>query len=415
MSKPLAFGLNLTKKAGASKPAPPKRNPLFGGDDDAESNDDNGGASKVEEIGGDLGDFGATTAASASDGPPRRPNPRSGAKPSAQPPKMNPSRSQPNAMFGDLSESLAARRNAEEASELDPSVYEYDAVYDSLKPKKPEAKAEKDLSSKYIRRAREAAAQKQDDRNVAEDKKTTRERAAEGDKFADKESFVTSSFLKQKEERKRQEEENRQKEERDAKNNQSGGMYGLNRDMLNREHQRHAEVVKAAEEAAKVAKNGAAGVTDREGADAEDQDEGQEDTRRAKELNDKGADIAINDEGQVVNKRELLKGGLNLGAKRKDSRPRQDEDDRGAVERDRRLKSGQHIGSQQARRERQTRMMEEQLEKSMKRNSEEAEIQKKEVERAAKSRKTDGEISSAKERYLARKAAENAKTADGRE
>lgn len=50
-------------------------------------------------------------------------------------------------------------------------------------------------------------------------------------------------------------------------------------------------------------------------------------------------------------------------------------------------------------------MMAEQLEQSMKRSREDEVAQRDEVERASKSRKTEGDISSAKERYLARKRA----------
>jgi coiled-coil domain-containing protein 55 len=53
-------------------------------------------------------------------------------------------------------------------------------------------------------------------------------------------------------------------------------------------------------------------------------------------------------------------------------------------------------------RERQSRMMEAQLEQATKRALEEEE-ERQNVERAAKSRKTEGEIVGAKERYLARK------------
>ena len=48
-------------------------------------------------------------------------------------------------------------------------------------------------------------------------------------------------------------------------------------------------------------------------------------------------------------------------------------------------------------------MMEAQLEQATKRAVEQEEEERLKVERAAKSRKTEGEISSAKERYLARK------------
>lgn len=50
-------------------------------------------------------------------------------------------------------------------------------------------------------------------------------------------------------------------------------------------------------------------------------------------------------------------------------------------------------------------MIEEQLAESLKRSRADEEAQRQEVERANKSRKTEGEISSAKERYLARKRA----------
>jgi hypothetical protein len=61
-------------------------------------------------------------------------------------------------------------------------------------------------------------------------------------------------------------------------------------------------------------------------------------------------------------------------------------------------------------RERQTRMLEAQLEESLKRSRQEEEEEAEKVQLASKSRKTEAEISSAKERYLARKrAAEEAK------
>ena len=60
-------------------------------------------------------------------------------------------------------------------------------------------------------------------------------------------------------------------------------------------------------------------------------------------------------------------------------------------------------GGKQAMRERQSRMMEAQLEQATKRALEEEEEERQKIERASKSRKTEGDIMSAKERYLARK------------
>ncbi|KXJ97581.1 hypothetical protein Micbo1qcDRAFT_156508, partial [Microdochium bolleyi] len=128
-------------------------------------------------------------------------------------------------------------------------------------------------------------------------------------------------------------------------------------------------------------------------------------------MNQKGAGIAINEDGQVVDQRELLKGGLNLGAIKKPDVKRDADRSRDSRGDDGFQSRGQFApGGKQAMRERQTRMLEAQLEQSLKRSLQEEEEERAKVERVAKSRKTEGEISSAKERYLARKrAAEEAK------
>ncbi|KAL6869337.1 hypothetical protein ACO1O0_000662 [Amphichorda felina] len=397
MSKPLAFGLNMTKKPGASKPGaskppPPKRKPMFGGNDDSDD-DATTGAAKVEEIGGDLDDFGTSSAAAPTSS---RKGPKSKTGAPTQPPKLK-SKTQPNAMFGDLSSALSSRKNAEAAAELDASVYEYDAVYDSLKPQKPAAAEDRDRRPKYMRGLLEAAEVRKRDALIAEEKKIARDREAEGEEYDGKEKFVTEAYRKQQEENKRIEEEEKRREEAEAKKNQTGGMSGFYKNLLDRNEQRHSEVVKAAENVAKDGPKQEEKLDETKEAGA---DKGE--AKRAKELNEKGADIAINEEGQVVDKRQLLKGGLNLGAKRNDTGPKQDNR---PAERERRPTTGQQVGNKQAMRERQSRMLAEQLEQSMKRSRDEAEAQREEAERTAKSRKTEGEISSARERYLARKRA----------
>ncbi|KAL7901021.1 coiled-coil domain-protein 55 domain-containing protein [Trichoderma sp. SZMC 28014] len=392
MDKPkLAFGLNLTKKAGASKPMPSRSKPMFGNHDD--DSDDEG--TKVEEIGGDLEDF--TAAASAPADSARGPRSKKG--PIAEPPKLK-SKNQTNAMFGDLSSTLSSRKNAEAATELDASVYEYDSIYDSMKPKKNISKEDEERKPKYMKNLLRAADVRKRDQLIAEEKKIAREREAEGEEFADKEKFVTEAYKKQQEENRKLEEEERKREEEEAKKNEGTGMTTFYRKLLDKEQERHAETVRAAEEMAKKGP-GENGDGNEEG-DA-DVDKEKEFAKAARELNEKGASISVNEDGQVVDKRQLLKGGLNVGAKKKVEAQR-DEADR-PVERERREISGQQIGRKQAMRERQSRMLADQLEASLKRSREATEAQREEVERAAKTRKTEGEISSAKERYLARKRA----------
>src|SRR6266699_3027437 len=147
------------------------------------------------------------------------------------------------------------------------------------------------------------------DRKIAEEKKMQREREAEVDEFAGKEKFVTEAYKKQQVENKRLEEEERRREGEEAKKNKLGGMTGFYKQLLDRGEQRHAEIMKAAEE---LQKNGPVGKD--EGVEAE---KDKTDTDIAKEINARGGSIAINEEGQVVDKRQLLKGGLNVGAKKK--------------------------------------------------------------------------------------------------
>ncbi|KAA8564019.1 hypothetical protein EYC84_012016 [Monilinia fructicola] len=330
--KGLSYGLNLTKKPNGAKQPPTKRKPIFGGDDDSDE-DTKPGEGGIEEI--------------------------------------------------------------ETAEELDENIYDYDAVYDSLKPKKKIVTEEEERKPKYMSNLIAAAAVRKRDSTIAEEKKLAREREAEGDEYADKEKFVTSAYKKQQEENRRLEEEERLREEEEQRKNKGTGMTNFYKNMLERGEQKHAEVVKAAEERIKQ------GPQD----DTTGEEKIKTDADIAREINEKGAGtIAINDEGQVVDKRELLKGGLNVIPKaRATSNVNPSRSESTAFDRGRGNAFVGAGGGKQAMRERQSRMMEAQLEQATKRALEEEEEERKKVERASKSRKTEGDIMSAKERYLARK------------
>jgi coiled-coil domain-containing protein 55 len=298
--------------------------------------------------------------------------------------------------FGDLSSAVTARKNAQAAEELDPSIYDYDGAYDSFKPQKQKSKEDIERRPKYLGGLVAAAKLRDRDRLIAEEKKIAREREAEGDEFAGTEKFVTEAYKKQQEENRRLQEEEARREEEEARKNKNGGMTGFYKELLEKEDRRNAEMVKAAQERQKN------GQLD---APPDDAQEERTEADIAREMNDKGGKVVVNEDGQVVDKRQLLKGGLNLGAKKKTS-TEQDRSNRQGGPAQRSQGSGFiGAGGKQAMRERQSRMLEEQLEQSLKRaRDEEAEEQRK-VELAAKSRKTDSEVSSAKERYLARKKA----------
>jgi hypothetical protein len=146
----------------------------------------------------------------------------------------------------------------------------------------------------------------------------------------------------------------------------------------------------------------------------EEKEEGEKSAaERAKEINAKGGNVLVNEDGEVVDKRQLLKGGLNVAAKKKVEVQQERERQAQAA-----AKAGAAVqskgvyaaGGKQAMRERQTRVLEAQLEETLKRSRQEEEEEAAKVQLASKSRKTEADISSAKERYLARKrAAEEAK------
>ncbi|KAK3296017.1 uncharacterized protein B0H64DRAFT_417585 [Chaetomium fimeti] len=365
MSKPgFSFGL---KKAGASKPAPALRKPApFGGGDD----DGSGDESKPTNIAqvSELSIFDTKQPTTPNDSPDRRKK-----KPKNQPIPPPPSTNQ----FTDLSSALTSRKHAASAAAADPSIYDYDLAYDSFKAAKASATTDPDPTAtgepkkpRYFSALLSAADVRERDRQVAEERRLQRERAAEGDEFADKEKFVTEAYRRQQEENARLRAEEERREEAERSRNRGRGMADFYKGMLERGEREHARLVRAAEEG----------------------------------------------DGEVVDKRQLLRGGLNVGAKKKVEVQQEKERQAQAAAAAARAgaaaqsKGVYAAGGKQAMRERQTRVLEAQLEETLKRSRQEEAEEAAKVQLASKSRKTDADISSAKERYLARKrAAEEAK------
>lgn len=379
---------------------------MFGQDDgsDDDDNDDTRGDEKndAQQI-SELDDFPTRS----SDPERKRPSLKSKNGPPSQPPSKSSKNAPPISVYGDLSSALESRRHQKAAEELDPSVYDYDAVYDSLKPKeKAVAPEDVERRPKYMKSLMESAAVRRRDALIAEEKKIAREREVEGDEYADKEKFVTEAYKRQQEENRRIEEEERRREEDEARKNKGGGMTAFYKDLLERGDRQHAEVVRAAEERARLGPQEQKGAAEEEGGEEE---KIRTATDIAREINAKGGSIAINEDGEVVDKRELLRGGLNVssagaGGRKKPEPPRDARRGAGDDPRAARGLAGAG-GGKQAMRERQSRMLESQLEQALKRSLDEEAEERQKVERAAKTRKTEADISGAKERYLARKRA----------
>ncbi|KAI9791113.1 MAG: hypothetical protein M1816_004344 [Peltula sp. TS41687] len=391
----LSYGLNLTKKSNAPKAIPAKRKAIFEEDDDPELEGTGPTAGEdVEEI----GVFDEASIETRSQTRPASENLKHNGVKKA---KTNIS------LYGDISSAHSSRKHHEEATSIDPSIYDYDAAFEALhatSAKKEAAKAE-DVAArkpKYMSNLLAAADVRKRDQLRAKEKLLMKEREAEGDEYADKEKFVTEAYKTQQEEVRRLEEEEKLREEEEQRRRKGRGMIGFYRDVLERDERKHEEVMAAAAEN----KNRQEEATDEQEGEKE-----KTEAEIARELKAQGRDVVINDEGQVVDKRQLLSAGLNVVPK-----PRATKPDSGAAQSTLRpaYQSGLQgkAASQKAMRERQTRMLQEQLMQASEQAAAEEEEKKTALEKAAKSKKSEGEISSAKERYLQRKreAAQQSKT-----
>ena len=300
MSK-LSYGLNITKKPSslASRPTPAKRKPVFDNDDESGEEDEN-----------DVGDHAESIQTIDGVKSPRNENPnkfkppensKTGKPPVRKPPQIS--------QFGDLSTNHSTFKHSKGAQEIDPSIYEYDAVYDSLHAKPASKKSSSDPNDaeqakkpKYMAQLLAASEVRKRDQVRAKEKMLAKEREAEGDEFADKEKFVTAAYKRQQEEMRKaeQEEAEREKQAEERRRREGGGMKSLYKSMLDRDEERHQQTMRQMEE---MKKSGYVKPLEPEEPSTKKEKSEEE---LAKE---KGA--LLNEDGQVVDKRQLLNAGLN--------------------------------------------------------------------------------------------------------
>ncbi|KAL2832840.1 coiled-coil domain-containing protein 55-domain containing protein [Aspergillus cavernicola] len=312
--------------------------------------------------------------------------------------------------FTNLSALHSSKKHAADAQELDPSIYSYDAVYESLhtKPEKKNNKGSDDGSEtgpRYMTSLLRSAEVRKRDQLRARDKLLAKEREAEGDDFADKEKFVTAAYKAQQEELRRVEEEERAREleeEERRKKNGGSGMVGFYRDLLARGEEQHEAVMKATDEAAKKVQETAGGTGTGEVPEPTVEADEKTEAKMAADLNARGAHVAVNDEGQVVDKRQLLSAGLNVAPKPKKAAPAAAPTAPGAGAGRKRFDSRQS-GGRAGQRERQSEMIAAQLEEQERQREEAEAARQKEIAERSRSQKSSTDVSSARERYLARK------------
>lgn len=389
----LKYGLNLKKKA-----PPPTRRAIF--DEDEEEDQGNDKQSEpVEAAIEEISTF------NSSNVPSSRPKKSAAAAP-PEPPKSQ-LKSLQNKLSEDSRQDLSALQSAKQkvaaAEEVDASIFDYDSFHDAktsvVEAKKEAAKQDAiERKPKYINNLLDAAARRKQDQQVAREKFLQKERENEGEEFADKEKFVTGAYKAQQEETQKLEEEEKRKAEEEEKRKRAmgGGMQNFYRSMMDQSEKQHQETVEAA---AKMEKEGAGKILN-------GKEKKQSDAELAEELRKKGVNVHVNEEGQITDKRELLTAGLNVAPSGKSGDKHGSDHLKTSNRPTQNAFAGRNKGDQQqATRERQTKMMEEQLAAQNKRAREEEEEERARLERAAKTTKTTTDISDAKARYLARKAA----------
>jgi len=105
------------------------------------------------------------------------------------------------------------------ALEEDPTVFQYDEVYDKIEENKVEEQAKKkevDRAPKYIKNLLKAAEIRNKEFERRVERKVQKEREAEGEMYADKDSFVTGAYRRKMEEMAKEEEEERRKDNIEA-------------------------------------------------------------------------------------------------------------------------------------------------------------------------------------------------------
>lgn len=295
------------------------------------------------------------------------------------------------------------RKKQQEAEQLDASIFDYDGVYDTIKDAERRVKQAKQAEDaikkpKYVDGILESAEQRKRDRLRAEARMIQKQREAEGDEFADKDSFVTNAYKEQQAELAKAEEQQNEQESQQRASSQ--GMGSFYRDMLNETH-----AVREAAIAASLARPpsslACSGAPERSRSDAD----------LASEARQKGLEVELNDDNQIVDKRSLLSKGLNIVSKRRKTTA---EDVSASSEREGRewrrerdLKRQEEYEARMnrdAQRSRQSARIEEQmLEMERRRALEEQEAHRRERSKVDARRNDSEAISQAKQRYLERK------------
>ncbi|CAG8752291.1 7836_t:CDS:2 [Cetraspora pellucida] len=299
------------------------------------------------------------------------------------------------------------------ALEEDPTVFAYDEVYDDMKSverkRKEELKEKNDGSAKkpkYVEDILKAAEVRQRDYIRAQERKIQKEREAEGDEFDDKETFVTSAYKAQQEELRKAEEEEKLREKNDGVGGKN--MASFYRNLLDQTSSVKAAAIEASRLAlsSKKAEKRARSSSTSDNSDEDDNKHLKTDKELADQARATGKMVVLNDDEQLVDKRQLLSPGLNVTKKQinssKSSRSTEsrtnyyDKTDSGN-------KYSSRNSNEIKRRERQSREVERQILETQQKKEAEEKAQEEQILKQFARKNDEQAISDAKARYLARK------------
>lgn len=216
-------------------------------------------------------------------------------------------------------------------------------------------------------------------------------------------SIFFCSFKKQKEELERIE---REEKERERVADKTRGMDSFYKQVLERKEAEHQAMMKSIAEKNKNRKeNPGSSAT---------AVEGDSDNLLAKQAEKEGKDVMLNDNNEIVDKRQLLSAGLNVKPKfgtlgslaSSDDRVKERMDEYEAYKRKKveEYESKRKQGGNNDERERMSKEMERQLIETRQKEKEEEERKQQEFEQKATAKRTTEDVAmSARDRYLARK------------
>ncbi|TPX35978.1 hypothetical protein SmJEL517_g01810 [Synchytrium microbalum] len=311
------------------------------------------------------------------------------------------------------SRSSAVEQEHAKALEEDPTVFDYDGVYETLKSAEDSKRKQRsqggggdsggDRKPRYMANLIKAAEARKLESERVEERKVQREREAEGEMYADKEKFVTAAFRERQAELKRLEEEEKKKEALESDVTKRKDLTGFYRDMLNKTTADRSVVINPTNS------NSIKPIA------VKDDDADDDEVKLLVKKAISSGQVKVNDSEEVVDKRQLLGAGLNVSRKKTQEiadeearRARQEEEDRKrqlqrqADEEARRKKRELEDRKREAER-RARELLESQATEAQEKSKREREEEKESLAKKMAKKATEADVSDARARYLARK------------